>query len=316
MQQPANPPGRKQKRLAKRTNAGWDVKGRLLVVAMRLLSLFPFTMLRLFGHCLGRLLWALDIQAARVTRENLSYAYPELEEAARERLAKANMIASAETALEMAAVWFRENQWLRSAVVEVANEVLLERAQKAGRGVIVLAPHLGNWEVLGRYLGVVAPGTTVMYQPAQSPSVDAMIANARLRNVNIAAADRGGVAKVVKALKSGQVVGILPDQVPMEGAGEFADFYTKPALTMTMIHQLYKKHRSLMVMAYCERVKKGYRIVFAEPEPAIYAEEMAVALRGLNESVEACIDQIPSQYQWQYKRYRKQPPGVERPYRF
>jgi len=306
----------KQIRRAQGSAEGFDLKGKALVMSLRLLALLPLAWLRLLGSGLGWLLWRTNVQATKVSRENIAYAYPEQSAQAREILVKQAMLESGKTATEMAAVWARDDQWLLGKVVAVTNEHLLITAQEQGRGVIVLSPHLGNWEALGRYLGRICADITMMYQPAQLPAMDKLIRHARLRNMNVATADRAGVMQLLKALRRGGVLGILPDQVPTEGAGEFADFYSLPALTMTLIRQLYKKTGAEILMVYGERVAGGFNVVIQPPDPSIYAEDPAEALRGLNLSVEQCVDRLPEQYQWQYKRYRKQPEGMPRPYQF
>ncbi len=305
---------RRRQKLAQ--NPRYDVRGQIIVSLFRLLSFLPLRWIRGLGQQIGRLICRLDIQDAKVARENIGYAFAAMPTDQQHRLAKQSIIESAKTALEMAAVWFRNDQWLERVIVEQVNRAQFDQAMAADKGLILLSPHIGNWEVLGRYLGLIAPGITVMYKPAQSAAMDALIRKARLRNMNVAPTDRSGVMMLLKALKTNGVVGILPDQVPTEGGGEFADFYGKPALTMTMIRQLQKKTNAAVLMVHSERVESGFRVVFTEPHESIYAQEPEQALLGLNRSVEKCIDQIPAQYQWQYKRYRRQPKGVARPYRY
>jgi KDO2-lipid IV(A) lauroyltransferase len=141
-----------------------------------------------------------------------------------------------------------------------------------------------------------------------------MIRNARETIVKTAPTDKSGVLALVKALRRGEMVGVLPDQVPTMGAGEFTDFFGKPALTMTLARQLQQKTKANLLMGHCERVPGGFKVVFTEPDPSILEPETAIA--GLNKSVERVINQSPSQYQWQYKRYRRQPEGLPKPYRF
>ena len=293
-----------------------DIRGLLMVGFFGVLSLLPLTLSRSLGKVLGSLMWRLGSQEAKVARENIGYAYGELTPAQQDQLAKQSISESAQTALEMGAVWYRDDRWLRSSILSEINRDKFDQAMAQENGLILLSPHIGNWEILGRYLGLVATGITVMYKPAQSAAMDRLIRKARLRNMKVAATDRSGVMLLLKTLKSNGVVGILPDQVPTEGGGEFADFYGKPALTMTMIRQLQKKTGATILMVHCERVTRGFKVIFTEPDLNVYAQDPSQALLGLNLSVEKCINQTPAQYQWQYKRYRRQPIGVERPYQF
>ncbi len=318
-------PSIQAKRRAKKQGA--DFKGQVLVSLLRVVSILPLALLRFKGVCLGWLMWRFNAQAAKVSRENLTYAYPNLSPAQRERLVRLSLQESGKTGFEMAAVWTRGESWLEEAIVAEENPELLHcngnsegddkgDAGLVGKGVMVLSPHVGNWEVLSGYLGQACQDITVMYQPAQLPALDNLIRSARLRNIKVAPADRSGVMMLIKALRGGEAVGLLPDQVPTEGAGEYADFYGKSALTMTLIRQLQKKTQANIVMVYALRVAGGFKIVCRKPHPDIYSEQPGMALQGLNKSVQQCIDPNPEQYQWQYKRYRRQPEGEPRPYQF
>lgn len=215
----------------------------------------------------------------------------------------------------MGLLWLRSNDWLMSKVCSVVNQKLVDDNRAKGSGVMILAPHIGNWELVGHFLGIHYP-LTAMYQPAQLPTVDKLIRQGRGLNMQLAPTDRSGVVLLVKALRQGEMVGILPDQVPTSGAGEFADFFGKPALTMTLVRQLQKKTGCPVVMAQANRVNGGFEIVFSEPHSDLFDEDPAVALAGLNRSVEQVVNSACEQYQWEYKRYRRQPLGMPRPYQY
>lgn len=304
------------KRRAQAQTGGPDIKGQLLVWVLAAAGLLPLTALRYLGASLGWLLWRLNTQAAKVSRENLTYAYPDMNPQRREALVRQSLQESGKTGFEMAGLWNRPESWVLNSIVDSHNEELLRRARGSGNGLLILSPHIGNWEVLCPYLNTVCAPVTVMYQPAQLPTLDKLIKQARLRSAQVATADRAGVMILLKALRNGESVGVLPDQVPTEGAGEFADFYSRPALTMTLSRQLHKKTNADIVMVYARRVKGGFKVVCEPPHPDIYSPQPEVALRGLNLSVEQCIDAQPEQYQWQYKRYRRQPQGQPRPYQY
>ena len=100
---------------------------------------------------------------------------------------------------------------------------------------------------------------------------------------------------------------ILPDQVPAEGGGIHAPFYNKPAYTMTLIQKLVQKTDPVVLVAYAIRSKGGFDLGYMEPEPEIYSEDDQVAVTALNKTIERLIEKAPTQYQWEYKRYKRQP---------
>ncbi|GAB2189699.1 lauroyl acyltransferase [Sessilibacter sp. MAH1] len=297
-------------------SAAIDLKGNIAVALYKSLSILPLSTLRALGGLVGKFLWATNGSAAKVTRENIGYAYPGLSSQEQLALSKQSVIESARTFTELAKIWTRDDVWLEKHFIEVENKERFLQHVNDERGLIILGPHLGNWEVMGRCLGIFCPVVTAMYQPVQLPAMDAMIKSARSINMKMAPTDRRGVMQVMKALKNNETVGILPDQLPLDGGGEFADFFGKPALTMTLIRQLQQKTGAAVMMAFAKRIKGGYRIIFKEPHTDIYSEDPAVAVAGLNKSVELCVNVVPEQYQWEYKRYRRQPEGLPRPYQF
>ncbi len=301
---------------ARKQEAKFDVKGRLAVSLMKALSFLPFRQARGLGRFVGKLLWSFNASAAKVTKENIGYAFKELSAQEQTVLARESVIQSSQTFSEMGKVWLNDDQWLMNSVTETENKERLDELLAEDRGVILLAPHLGNWEVLGRYLGIVCPVITCMYQPVQLRAMDDMIKGARSKNMVMAPTDKRGVMQLMKALKNNEIIGVLPDQLPLDGGGDFADFFGKPALTMTLIRQLQQKTNSAVIMAFAKRIDSGFRVIFMEPDPLIYSENPDEALLGLNRSVELCVHRAPEQYQWEYKRYRRQPEGIPRPYQF
>src|SRR5690625_2274592 len=128
-------------------------------------------------------------------------------------------------------------------------------------------------------------------------------------NIDMAPTNRRGVAQLLKALKRGEIVGILPDQVPEPGSGaEVAPFFGQPALTMTLVHNLIQRTGCSVLSVYAERVPGGFKMVVLPADQDIFNEQAASSVAALNRSVEACVRRVPEQYQWEYKRLRRLPP--------
>lgn len=287
-----------------------------LTLALRLLALLPWSWLDALGRIVGRLLWLLRTRARAVTEVNLAVCLPELDAAERERLARVSLRDFGQTALEIVKIWFTPARRVVQTIVAVEGEDLLRRAQAEGRGVIVLGPHHGNWEMLGLFLGHFY-GLTTMYLPARDPAVDRVICEARLRGgTGIAPATSGGVRTVLKILKQGGLIGLLPDQVPKEAGAEFAPFFGKPALTMTLASNLVQKTgaRVFFGCAFRENGSGKFRVVFREPDAELYSADLAISLAALNRGVEALVRERPQQYQWEYKRFKVQPEGQPKVY--
>jgi KDO2-lipid IV(A) lauroyltransferase len=110
------------------------------------------------------------------------------------------------------------------------------------------------------------------------------------------------------------VVGILPDQQPKQGEGEFAPLFGTPALTMVLLSRLAQRTGATVLFAFAERLQdgRGFRLHFLPAPPGVADPDLATAVAALNRGVEDCVRIAPAQYQWHYKRYSIRPPGDTR----
>lgn len=296
------------------------MKPRALLFFLKLLSWLQLPWARAVGAGLGRLCWWTRRRMARTTLRNLALCFPELSQAARNDLARRSLIETFRTICEAGAIWLWPTERTLGLIRNVEGLPLLQDAYRRGRGIVLLAPHLGNWELLGLYLNTCGCGqTSQLYQAPEDPGLAELIYRARSRaGAHMVATDKKGVADLLQALRRGELVGILPDQVPPDSGGEFAGFFKVPALTMTLACRLVQKTGAAVVVAYARRIvggsMPGFSIIIRAPDAQIYAEHMPAALQALNDSVEALVREAPEQYQWEYKRFKRQPAGRERPY--
>ena len=291
-----------------------DWKGLIALALLRLVGSLPLGLNRAFGGCLGRLGHRLGASSSRITRINIELCYPQLSAPEREQLIAQSSYETGRLGTEMPAIWFKSDDWLHQRLVGEVNRELLDKRVAEAPGLIVLVPHLGNWEVFGPYMSRVTP-LTALYQPPKLPALEKLVVSARERwGATLVPTNRRGVAQLLKSLKAGGGTLIFPDQVPDAAGGEYAPFFGVPALTMTLVHNLIQRTGCRVVMAYALREADGFKVVFEEPQAAIYSADTATALAAMNRSVEACVSACPSQYQWEYKRFKKQPPGVPVPY--
>jgi len=290
------------------------MKGKLICGLLWLLSLPPFWLSRWLGFLLGHLCWSLQTRESRTTRINIEHCFPELDDAEQKRLARDSMIEWGKLVFEVPVVWQRSVSWLRSHVLAVRGEDLWQQASNQDSGIIALGPHLGNWEVVAFELSLRMP-LTGLYAPSGWPEVDELVCRARSKvGAELVPTNKRGILALIRALQAGKLVGILPDQEPDYSGGQFAPFFGSPALTMTLVHNLIKRTGARVIFAYAKRIAGGFEVVFIEPESAIYSEKVEESVAALNRGVEACVRGAVSQYQWEYKRFKKRPPGAEQIY--
>ena len=280
-----------------------------MVFIFRVLSRFPLWLLHWLGAALGWLAWLGSPTYRRHLRENMVLALGD----AGARRARAAAVANAgRSSLELPSIWLRPLDETAARVVRISGWDLVERATQAGKGILYLTPHLGCFEVTAQYLSTFAP-VTVLYRPPKQAWLQAMIEAGRARaQLYIAPADVGGVRALLKALRRGEAVGMLPDQAPQAGEGRWLDFFGKPAYTMTLAARLSETGCTVL-MVWAERLPRGagYHFHVQEPTQPLCGntEERA---QMINHEIETLIRQCPQQYLWAYNRYMR-PRGAEPP---
>ncbi len=273
-----------------------------MVALFRLLSRLPLSWLHALGAFLGWLTWLLSPTYRRHMRENMLLALG----ADETRRVRARAIGEAgKGALELARIWLRPLAETAARVVRVSGWELVEAATRKGKGILYLTPHLGCFEVTAQYLSTQAP-ITVLYRPPRQAWLQAMIEAGRARaQLHLAAADLSGVRSLLKALKRGEAVGMLPDQAPKTGEGRWLDFFGKPAYTMTLAARLVESGATV-IMVWAERLPggAGYHFHLQEATQPIRGtiEERA---QQINHEIENLIRQCPEQYLWGYNRYKR-----------
>jgi KDO2-lipid IV(A) lauroyltransferase len=291
------------------------MKNFFAAVFIRVMGILPLSVLRIGGHLVGGYLYFVNGRYRKVSSINLRIAFPHLSEEDHNALVRNSLNETAKTAFEACAIWCKSAEWLSRHMVSFEGDDLLRSQLGAGKGVLVLAPHHGNWEVVAPFLASRGP-LTAMYQPVSLKSVDKIVLNGRSKlNISMAPTTKKGVMMLLKALNRGEIVGILPDQVPSKSAGgDVASFFNYPALTMTLVDGLVKRTGCAVCTCYAERVDGGFKLVVMSADERIYHEDVKTALDGLNASVEACILRAPDQYQWEYKRFKKHCKILKNPY--
>lgn len=191
----------------------------------------------------------------------------------------------------------------RHATLE--NWQLVQDTLDAGRGIVFLTPHLGCFEIVAQEIAL-RQELMVMYRPPKKEALKPLIEGARARkNLLLAPANMSGVRMLAKFLKKGSPVGILPDQVPQEGEGVFADFFGRSAYTMTLPAKLAQLGDAVVIATYAERLPfgRGYVIRFV-PFDGTLEGDAAQQARAINAAMEKLIARSPAQYYWSYNRYK------------
>jgi len=277
---------------------------------LRWLSRRPLRHLHAIGAALGWLVYALSPSYRRRLQANAARA------GIADTLRRQSVAEAGKMVLEGLRLWLRPPDQPIADPVHWQGEALIEEALAQGRGLIFLTPHIGSFEVTAQAyaqrFGKLQP-ITVMYRPARYQMLRELEESARSRPaLATAPASIAGIRQMMRALKRGEAVGLLPDQVPPQGMGVWADFFGAPAYTMTLAARLAQQTGAPIVLALCERLPQGSGFhlrlsPLPEPLPLQAADTQALQVAQaevINRAMQGLILQCPQQYLWGYNRYK------------
>jgi Kdo2-lipid IVA lauroyltransferase/acyltransferase len=269
---------------------------------------------------MGRMVYMVSPRYRNRVLENLGASGIVPDKPALRRLARANAAEIGKGATELAWALFRPLDEVAAQVRERVGWEAVERLRAARRPIVFVTPHLGAYDVAGRYLWTHLP-ILAMYRPHKITWIDQVLREGRNRGAapdgtNVAPATLAGVRMVLRHLRGGGCSVVLPDQVPGRGEGEWVEFFGRPAYTMTLPGRLQEVSGAALVFCYAERLARGagYRLHLVPLEEQLPGDRHEAA-RRMNAMVEELVRACPQQYLWGYNRYKRPagaPPAPDR----
>jgi Kdo2-lipid IVA lauroyltransferase/acyltransferase len=265
-------------------------------------------------HALGTLLGWLAWLASPTYRRHL---HAHLAQAGHGAAVRRQAVAEAgRMVAELPWLWLRPVDRPLGAAVLWQGDGLIAQALDDGRGLVLLTPHLGCFEVCAQAIAERfghRARLTAMYRPARQPWLRSLEETARNRpGLATVPAALSGVRQMIRALRRGEAVGLLPDQVPPDGMGVWAPFYGRPAYTMTLAARLVQQTGAALLLIWAERLPAGrgwvLRVGAGPVLPAAAADDEALQVAcatTVNQAMEQLIDASPGQYLWGYNRYKQ-----------
>lgn len=283
------------------------LKRHLILIIMRAAGRMPLQLAQRLGRWGGRLAWRLNGQARKTTETNIKLCMGELTRDEQRQLSKRSLMHTGMTVLEVPLIWEWPIDRCLALIKETQGLSLLDEALKSGKGVILLAPHLGNWELTGLYFSSHYKMAALYSPPRISEFEDYMVRVRGKQGSELVRGDHRGLGRLVGILREGGVAGILPDQSPSRNKSNvFAPFFNNNVRTMTLVNKLIRKTQATALVTYAERLdkSKGFRIIVRKADPGIGDADALTGATALNHSIEQMVRMAPTQYQWEYKRFR------------
>ncbi len=285
----------------------------MIIFLLKLLAKLPLRFWHRFGALLGSLTFWRNKRYAQRLQSNVFQSQLAQNPADFKRMVAQSAQEIGKGAAETIPIWFRPYDDVLSLVKQCSGWEYVEQARAQGKGILAMTPHLGCFEIVSLYYAARLP-MTVMYRPPRQAWAEHIMRAGRQRGqVTLATADMKGVRLLLAALRRGEAVGILPDQVASKGEGAWADFFGRPAYTPTLPIRLHQTTGAIPLLMFGERLAdgSGYHVHILPPDINLSGDKNH-ATRQLNAALEDLIRRYPTQYLWSYNRY-KAPGGLVPP---
>ncbi len=279
---------------------------KIVELLLRTNARLPLAVLHSLGNFIGSLMAIIPSKRVATCQANIKACFPELSNSQRKRLLRKSFRQIAKGLMEVGKLWLRPADENLSMLKSISGEEHVSQAIELGKGVILAAPHLGSWELAGSYVSSRYPLTT-MYQEPPLKGLSKLIKDGREGSGGTyVPADSRGIRAMLTALRKGDMVALLPDQVPSQG-GIIAPFFGIPALTISLLSSLAGKTDATVIFGFAERLpwSRGFHLHFLPPDELISSTALEESAMRINTQVEKCIRMAPDQYLWIYKRFQK-----------
>lgn len=292
------------------------LKGAVAVGFLRLFALLPWRAVRAVGTALGWLMWKTPSRSREVVHINLSQCFPELGAQELRELERQTHLDIGRLLAESACAWIWPAAKTLKLIRQVEGLEVMQQALASGKGVIGIATHIGNWEVLNHYFCSMC-NPIIFYRPPKLKALDDLLQTQRVQLGNrVAPSTKEGILSIIKEVRRGGVVGIPADPEPALSSGLFVPFCGVQALTSKFVPSMLKGGKAVAFFINGIRLEdgSGFKVIIEAAPEAMYSEDLQTSTAAMSAMVEKYVRAYPSQYLWSMKRFKKRPPGESRWY--
>lgn len=283
----------------------------MILTILKILARIPLPVLHVIAWPLGLLLILIPNKQRHCARINVRICLPQLSFLHRQWIWMRSLIETVKTLLESPRLWLGEADSVLRLIRKVDGLEPVEQAIAQGRGVIFIAPHLGNWEIIGQFYSHHFP-MVLMYRPQKNRQLDDIIRHGRERFGGLLVpSTRKGLAILLRSLRENKTIGILPDQNPGAGAGVYVPFFGIRANTPIFATRLASRTDAAAFIVIAERLAfgRGYHLHIEAASECLYDKDAETGAACMNRDMEKIILRQPEQYWWGYNRFRHRPEG-------
>ncbi|WP_127472515.1 lysophospholipid acyltransferase family protein, partial [Acinetobacter colistiniresistens] len=238
---------------------------------------------------------------------NIQIVFPEMDQQQRQKLTKQAIQNELMSYFEFLSIWGSSNQKNIQRIQKVNGEHYLHEALAEKKGLVLIVPHFGTWEIMNAWVAQYSP-MTILYKPVKNPDADQFVRDARSREqAHLVPTDESGVRQIFKALKQGGTTAILPDHTPDHG-GDMINYFGIPLASSSLSAKLIQKTKAKALLLYTKRNDQDGFDMYIEPiDPSIYEGTAEDGTLVIHQTLEQLIQRYPEHYHWSYKRFRAHP---------
>lgn len=273
---------------------------------LKFIAILPLSFLQRIALWVAYLLFHTNSSIKRITAINLRLAYPELNEQALQKRLRLSIQSQCMTYIEFVKCWGMSPQYNFNLLKNIHGAELLEKALVNQKGVIVVVPHFGCWELLNAWLNIYTQ-PMIMYKPDKIKGVNQYILNARQKfNATLVPTDETGIRQIFKHLKQGGLTVVLPDHLPKASGGIYSHFFQQNTLSATLVSKMAAKTQCNVIGLSCIRNPElsSFDVYCTELPQTILSKDLQQSVDSLNLAMQEMIQLAPEQYIWSYKRFR------------
>lgn len=286
------------------------IRAKAIIALLKFFACFSLKTLYRFSNVIAALLIVVPNQTKEIAKQNIALAFPELSDNQQKQLLHQTLRHNTATMFELSFMWLNSYEKILKSVTNITLPLEFVEDQKNFKQMIFITPHFGSWELSGLYASSLYPLAT-LYRPSRL-YIDPLIIDGRGKNgATLVSTTAQGIRDMMKAMKNGRSVGILPDQDPGAKDGMFAPFFGLEASTMTLVSKLANRFK---IPAYIVASKRNldagtFTIELIKIDDQLQSDDTLESITALNQAIETEIRKSPEQYLWTYKRFKTAPEG-------